>query len=113
MSATSNATHPLQVLTADIVDSFSGSTELLTVLNHLGLTTSKDSLERSKMTQTRAVIGSGIARDFTPSAFRIASVDNIDKNSPFAAVYAGQERRGFHGTSIQVVESPSPVSCQH
>ncbi|KAJ8047747.1 hypothetical protein HOLleu_06823 [Holothuria leucospilota] len=39
--------------------------------------------------------------------FVIASVDNIDRSSSYAAVSAGNTDRGFHGTSLQAVE---PIS---
>ena len=41
--------------------------------------------------------------------FTIVSFDNLDKNFSNAAVTAGKDRSGFHGTTVQIVE-PLPLS---
>ena len=95
---------PLHLALADVIDSYSGSTELLTIMNRLGAAISKDSLERFQVHQA-SVTNEMLPRDYIrPGSFYTASIDNIDKNSPFAVVYANQESRGFHGTSIQALE---------
>ena len=48
-------------------------------------------------------------QEMLSASITVASVDNIDKNIVYAPVTSRQECRGFHGTSVQVVE-PLPLS---
>ena len=47
--------------------------------------------------------------EFTPQAFLLASLDNIDVLLSHASAYAGKPSNIWHGTSIQCVE-PKPNS---
>ena len=98
----------LHMAVSDIVDRFTCSSTLcFDYLSRFGITVSKSTflrfqtlISKKEMTQKQVVLS---------NSFCVASVDNIDRSSTFASVKAGQESRGFHGTSIQSVES-LPVS---
>ncbi len=81
----SHCSLPLHLVLADVVDRYSGSAELLSNLNRLG-PSSRDTLERFQVAQAVSR-NSLVMRDLiNPSSFCTASIDNIDKNCPFAAV---------------------------
>ena len=101
---------PLHLALADVIDSYSGSAELLAIMNRLGAASSKDSLERFQVSQASAMNEMVLSNCVNPGSFCTTSIDNIDKNAPFAAVYANQESRGFHGTSIQALEHAATSS---
>ena len=128
----SHCSLPLHHFLADVVDSYSGSAELLSILNRLGATSSRDTLERFQVAPAFSR-NSFVMRDLInqssffaasidnidenspllihTSSLCTASIDNIDKNCPFVAVYAEKSSRGFHGVSVQVLEH-SEASCQ-
>lgn len=86
---------PLHIALADVIDSCCGSTEVLSIHNRLGDPSSKDTLEHfqvAKASEMKAMVLSDCDR---PGAFCHASIDDIDKNSQFAAVYANQDSLGF------------------
>lgn len=88
---------------SDVIDRFTcSSSKCFEYLSAFGVTVSKSTFQRfqtsvaaQEMTQKSSVIS---------RSFCVASVDNIDRDSCFSAVVAGQEKRGFHGTSVQAVE---------
>ena len=101
----------LHLVLADVVDSWRRSAELLSILNRIGATSSRDTLERFQVAQA-------VSRNFllmtdliNLSSFCTASIDNIDKNCPFGAVYTEQSSRGFHGICVQALENKK-ASCQ-
>ena len=107
----SHCSLPLHLVLADVVDSYSGSAELLSILNRLGATSSRDTSEGFQVAQAVSR-NSLVMRDLiNPSSFCTASIDNIDKNCPFAAVYTEQSSRGFHSISVQALEHRE-ASCQ-
>ena len=99
---------PLNLIISDVIDKFTcSSTECLTILSRFGITVSKDSLVRYQVFAAKKEME--MKPSVLSSSFCVASVDNIDRNSQFAAVTASQKPRGFHGTSVQAVE-PLPSS---
>ncbi|XP_072051451.1 uncharacterized protein [Amphiura filiformis] len=99
---------PVQMMLGDVIDKFTNSsTECLTILSRFGVCVSKTSLVRFQVWISEHEMAS--KWDKLRSSFTVASIDNIDKNSSYAAVSSQQQNRGFHGTSVQSVE-PLPES---
>ena len=96
------SSYPLHLLLADTVQCQGGTQFLLQVLNRLGITSSRTTLDAHK----NAVVVTNLhtmGRKLDSPAFAFASVDNIDKGSPHAVVTADGKPRSVHGTSYQVV----------
>lgn len=97
---------------ADAVESCGGSAELITILNRLGVTASLDTLKRHIHSISEKRKQAGIDWLLVDKAFTVASADNIDFLSSYAAVYAGCQHRSWHATSVQLIQ-PRPQSCMH
>ena len=102
-------TYPFHLPIADAVEANGGSSELLTILNRLGVSVSQDTLKRHMHTISRARKINGIKDLLVEGAFAVASTDNIDFLQSHAAVYCGSQHRSWHATSIQLVQ-PKPRS---
>lgn len=80
---------------------------LLELLSKIGVTVSKSTYLRFQTSVTKRRM---ISKPLTlAKSFTIASVDNIDRSTTYASIRGGQDSRGFHGTSVQAVES-LPIS---
>ena len=95
---------PFHVLLADAVESNGGSTELITILNRIGVVCSVDTIKRVICYIFQERKEQGIKRLLFDTAFTIATVDNVDYMQSHAAVYAGNQHRSYHATSIQIVQ---------
>ena len=105
----SECNFPMHILLTDTIESFGGSTELVRILNRLGVVASKDTHARYiEHVVTRYQEGSHI-RQLRPHGFTIASLDNLDFQASYVAVYCGDQHRSTHVTTIQVVQ-PKPLS---
>ena len=99
---------PMHLLLTDVIKQFGGSSELIKMLNRLGAVASEDTHGRL-VTFVSAQREMKQKEELNSSAFKVASVDNIDVLSHFAKAYAGRPSNIWHGTSIQCVE-PKPRS---
>ena len=108
----SECSHPFHLPLADAIESSGGSTELITLFNHVGAAASVDTLKRviHQISLDRAK--QGIQPLLFDQAFTIASADNVDFLQSHAAVYAGSQHRSWHATSLQLVQ-PKPQTCIH
>ena len=97
---------------ADKVECCGGSAELLQILNRLGITASLETLKRHIRNVSEIRKQTGIDGLLVDKAFTIASADNIDFLSSYAAVYSGCQHRSWHATSVQLVQ-PRPQSCRY
>ncbi|GAQ93106.1 hypothetical protein KFL_013010010, partial [Klebsormidium nitens] len=79
------AKHPFQLALTDVVESMSSSPSLIAVLNHLGVTTSKSTLDRYIYELSHVVV----------------SVDNVDKVAG-GVKHDGKEAVDFHGVTVQL-----------
>ena len=68
----------VQLILADIVDCYGGSTELLKILNRLAVCTSSDTLSRHIQTTVQQSDMKGILQGLDPSILTVFSMDNID-----------------------------------
>ena len=96
----SECNFPFHVVLSDIVESCGGSTELMTILNRLGIVAS---IERAIHSVSQDRKSAGVKSLMVERAFTVASADNVDFLQSNAAVYSGDQHRSWHGTSIQLV----------
>ena len=90
-----------------MVEMCGGNTELIKTLNRIGAVAA---LETHRRLVTEVVEERGIKNEPTTGAFALALAD-LDQNAPYAGVYSGDQSRGWHGTTIQVVE-PRPTQLR-
>ncbi|XP_071951903.1 uncharacterized protein [Antedon mediterranea] len=84
------------------------SGKCVSILSQFGICVSKDTLLRY---QKHVAEQEMVNKQFLTNSFTVVSIDNIDKNSQYAAVRSSEHSRGFHGTSIQAVQS-LPTACK-
>ena len=99
---------PFHVLIADLIDCFSGSTELIRILNHLGVCVSTDTLLRHIHHTVGETDTKGILRQLNPTVITLFSMDNIDFLQSHAQVFCGNQQLSWHGTTVQAVQ-PKPT----
>lgn len=95
---------PFHVILADAVESCSGSSELITILNGIGAVASIDTLKRVVLSISQDRVKKGAQKLLVERAFTIASADNIDFLQSYAAVDSGCQQRS------QLVQ-PRPFTC--
>ena len=98
---------PLHNLLTDMVDGLGGSTLLIKLLNRLGVCSSADTLARAIQFRVAEREEKGPRYKYSPTAFTIVSIDNIDFLHSYARVFCGDQKRSWHGTTIQIVQ-PQP-----
>lgn len=99
-----NSYTPFHVLTADLIDCYGGSSELIRVFNRLGVCTSYDTLLRQIHESVEASRSQGIIQGLVPSVITLFSMDYIDFLKSHAQVYKGNQQLTWHGTTIQAVQ---------
>lgn len=100
--------YPIHTLLGEAVHGLGGSERLMTILNRLGIVSSITKVREHELEKIYVKLMYGHSSTFTPGAFAVTSVDNIDIASPFATVKADGSARGIHATSYQLVE-PQPT----
>ena len=105
----SRSSMPFQLMLADIVDCYGGSTELIKLLNRLGVCTSVDTLLRHIQATVQHLETKGILRGLDPYVVTIFSVDNIDFLQSYAQVYCGNQQLSWHGTTVQAVQTKPSI----
>ena len=98
---------PLHNLITDLVDGLGGSALLVKMLNRLGVCSSADTLARAIQYQVTERENRGVQSECSSTAFTIISIDNIDFLHSYARVFCGDQKRSWHGTTIQLVQ-PQP-----
>ena len=99
---------PIHLLLTDTVKRCGGSSELVKIRNRLCIVASESAHSRL-VTYVAEQREKEFQHEVTQNAFCLASADNIDNKSSYAAAYAGKASNIWHGTSIQCVE-PRPNS---
>ena len=106
----SHCIQPLHLLMTDIVDKYSGSSDLMLINSRMGAGVSKVTLKKYINDKCIQLNEHG---DIHSETFVMASFDNLDKNQSYAMVGAGKNKSGLHGTTIQAVYSkPSEKNLQ-
>eukprot|EP00117_Sycon_ciliatum_P020451 scpid71142/ scgid18217/ len=103
---------PLQLVLADVVETYSHSTTLLATLSRFGITAGRDTYDRYKMTIIKQRQERGIQNELMLNSLCCASIDNIDKDMKWKRMYCNDAKRGFHGTSVQHI-NPQPKAAMH
>ena len=103
----SECSSPFHVLLADTIESHGGSTELITILNRVGAVCSVDTLKRVIQSISRAQSSGGpeLTGQWCIHCCYCCYVDFLQSH---ASVYAGNQHRSWHATSIQLVQ-PQPL----
>ena len=101
----SRCTTPFHTQITDLVDCCGGSSELIRILNRLGVCSSYDTLLRHIQACTTELSGLGILQGLNPSVLTIFSMDNIiDFLKSHAQVYCNKQELSWHGTTIQAIQ---------
>lgn len=98
---------PIHIAVTDAVQVCGGSRELIKILNRLGVAASADTHESFVTSIAEKEREKKLWDSLRRAIFTLASVDNWDIAKPNASVYCGDQKRGFHGTTLQVVQ-PNP-----
>ena len=102
----------MQLMISDITASYSGYCELNRIFNQLGITVSRETLNRYITAVVDVMSQNNMKESFVTDGFVITSVDNIDKGTPHAALSFGRNKYGLHGTSVQALQ-PKPQSIKN
>ncbi|XP_066271079.1 uncharacterized protein [Branchiostoma lanceolatum] len=97
--------YPFHMINSELIHSYSQSTDLMQLLNRLGVCCSTDSHNRFIARMLNQLKLEDNYFNLTEGSFTVASIDNINSGSPHAAVTGSP--RGWNGTSIQAVQ-PKP-----
>ena len=100
---------PLHTLVTDTIDRCGGSTELIRILNRLGVCASADTLARFIQHKVEECQRRGPEHDCVESLPTIISVDDIDFQNSYSRVFCGKQKSSWHGTTVQVVQ-PSIIT---
>lgn len=93
--AVPSCTFPLHTALADIVDVYSHSSQLMSILAKVGAVAGVDTHKRYCQTVIDQRAAGGMNSDIPANMFSVASVDNIDKNQPGKRMYCNDISRGF------------------
>ena len=99
------ASVPFQLMLADIIDCYGGSTQLIKVLNRLGVCTSSDTLQRHILATVVESETKGVLQGLHPSVLTVVSMDNIDFLQSYAQGYCGNQHLSWHGTTVQAIQT--------
>lgn len=100
------SSYPIHLFLADTVQCQGGTVFLLQLLNRLGIASSRTTLDAHKNAAIRTELPTTRRKRGT-SAAAFASVDNVDKESPYAVVTADAKPGSVHRTSYQVFPQPT------
>lgn len=95
-----NCSVPLHTVLTDYIEASGDSSALISVLNRLGAVASSDTLDRHITRVSSQCKLDGLLQGPDSSTFAIATTDNIDFLQSHASVYAGNQSRSWHGTSV-------------
>ena len=98
--------YALHTLLTDAVYSHGGTTELVQVMNRLGMISSEDTHARYV---DHVVRHSDNTHDIDLSDTVVATLDNLDFLQSNAAVYCGDQHRSWHGTTVQILQPKPPT----
>ena len=95
---------PFHTMITDTIESCGGSSQLIRILNRLGVCSSADTLARTIQCRVKERERVGPEEECSPHTPTIISVDNIDFQHSYAQVFCGQQTSSWHGTTVQAVQ---------
>ena len=101
----STCSGPFHSLLADFIDSYSGSSELITAFNRLGVCVSIDTLQRDIQGVVQHLRSKGLLQGINPKPVTLFSMDNLDFLKSYAQIFSGNQQLSWHGTTVQAVQS--------
>ncbi|XP_038061686.1 uncharacterized protein LOC119732298 [Patiria miniata] len=101
--------YPFHIIIANCVKRLSHSSKLIRLLNHSGLCTSEDTLDRFLENIKQLRQEAGLLSTIEPTSFTVVSIDNIDVLASHAAITSTGSGRSWHGTSV-MAQQPKPVT---
>ena len=101
---------PFHTLITDAIESGGGSTQLIRMLNRMGICSSADTLARSIQFRVKEREIRGPEEECMCNLPTIISADNIDFQHSYARVFCGKQTSSWHGTTVQAVQ---PILQQH
>ena len=100
-------------LITDVVESLGGSTQLVQILNRLGMCSSADTLARSIQYRVQEHEHRGPEQECHPRSRTIVSADNIDFLHSYTQVLCGNQTSSWHGTTVQAVQPKPSLHFDH
>ena len=104
---------PFHILTADMIDCFGGSSQLLRIFNRLGICAGEDTLKRHIQSTIIQLQEKGILMGLDPSGVIMFTMDNIDFLCSHAQVFCGKQNLSWHGTTLQAVYTKPSLDKVH
>ena len=96
---------PFHTLITDTIESCGGSTQLIRILNRLGVCSSADTLARHIQCKVKEREERGPEQDCARNVPTIISADNIDFQHSYARIFCGEQTSSWHGTTVQAVQT--------
>jgi len=104
---------PFHTLTADLIDCYGGSTELIRVFNQLGVCVSFDTLLRHIQGTVQHLNNHGMLQGLDCNHLTVFTMDNIDFMHSYAQVFSGNQQLSWHGTTLQAVQCKPSADSSH
>ena len=104
---------PFHTIVTDTIESCGGSSQLIRILNRLGVCSSADTLARSIQCRVKERERNGPEEECWRYAPTIISMDNIDFQHSYARVFCGQQTSSWHGTTVQAVQPRHNIAPEH
>ena len=103
------SSHLLQSQLTELIDSHSRSSELVRIMNKFGVGVSRDMMSRDIVKAINNLSDEKIPSELNSNhdSFKVATVDNVDRNIKSGEIVFGKKQENMHATTIQSV-TPGP-----
>ena len=99
------SSHLLQSQLTELIDSHSRSSELARIVNKFGVGVSRDAMSRDIVKAINNSSDEKIQSELNSNhdSFKVATADNVDRNSKSGEIVLGKKQENMHATTIQSV----------